>query len=77
MTFRALVHGCWFAHQETIWQGQSLTCMQCGTVIQVLPQGLIRGPKAQADPVRGVPTIRAKKVRRDNVTEFPERQSSR
>lgn len=61
MTFKAFWAGCWFGHQEPIWQHDHLTCLTCGTRIDVLPQTLTRGPAHDPEPVRGQPTGRAVK----------------
>lgn len=77
MTIRALLAGCWFAHsKETHWVEGALKCMRCWEPIPILVKGT-PVPKGEPAVVRGVPSIKARKVRRDNVTEFPERQSSR
>lgn len=75
MTWRAFWAGCWTSH-EPIWDGPALTCMVCGTVIQVLPQATVRGPAHDPEPVRGTPKQVAKTVRPANVREFT-RESSR
>lgn len=63
--FRRLLAGCWT--HEPIWTGTTMTCQTCGTVIEVLPQETVRGPKHDPDPVRGAPLLRAKTVRVGNV----------
>ena len=75
MTFRELVHGCWWTHAETIWEAGHFRCLQCGTTIDVLPQAVIRGPRHHPEPVRGQPKLKAKLVRSAKVREF--RQSER
>lgn len=76
MTLRAFLFGCWSCHQETIWTHHVLTCLQCGTVIEVLPQATVRGPAHDPEPVRGVPRQVAKKQLPGNVREFT-RESQR
>ena len=61
MTFRAFWYGCWGGHREPIWEGSSLTCLTCGSIIPVLPQTTVRGPASIPEPVRGQPQIRAVK----------------
>lgn len=75
MNLKALFAGCWSGHAEPIWTGNVLTCLQCGTVIEVLPQKTVIGPAHVPEPVRGTPLMKAKVQRRDNVADF--RQSQR
>lgn len=75
MSFRRLWFGCLLRHGEVIWTHDVMTCLQCGTVIKVLPQATIRGPAHTPEPVRGKPQMFAKVERRDNVRDF--RQSER
>lgn len=75
-SLRAFFAGCFKTHQEPIWTGNVLTCLTCGTVIEVLPQATVRGPAHEPEPVRGVPKIKAKVERVGNVVGF-ERQSQR
>lgn len=58
-TWRQLFAGCWSGCQETIWTHDVLTCLRCGTVIDVLPQATVRGPAHDPEPVRGQPTGKA------------------
>lgn len=68
---RRVLYGCWFGgHQDLIWTANVLTCLQCGTVIPVLPGETITGPAHAQQPIRGVPKMQAKKVRVDNVREW-------
>jgi hypothetical protein len=75
--YRRLIAGCWFRHQETIWRENGLHCLTCESGIEVLPQKAVKGPAHHPEPVRGVPTIKAKKVRPDNVVRFEDRVSER
>lgn len=77
MTLRAVWYGCWFSHGETHWTRDRLECQRCGSIIDVLPQVIVRGPAHVPEPVRGQPLQQAKVKRSDNRIEFPERVSQK
>lgn len=70
MTFRAFLSGCFRTHQEPVWEGDHLRCLQCGDVIEVLPQVTVKGPAHDPEPVRGEPRMKARRVAKDNVREW-------
>lgn len=63
MNLRRLFSRCLFRHQEPLWEGNAMRCLECGTVIPVLPQATVRGPKAAPDEVRGQPKLKAQSVK--------------
>lgn len=71
MTFRALLAGCWFSHQERIRERIGgkvhFVCPRCDDAIPANSSEVIKGPRHTPVAVEGQPRMVAKIVRADNV----------
>lgn len=77
MTLLALFRGCWLSHGELHWTHDVLTCDRCGTVIQVLPQPVVKGPAHDPEPVRGQPDLHAVPAKTAKPKKTPLRETAK